>query len=177
MSASFEGDIAKMFTILSAEYQQQCALVEHVKLAVDVLDTTTELPQIRNLDEDRLCRNEDCKETSQQASEDTNSQGKYQSTEKESLNASEAHNTVAASTTQAFCPMGADLLVMYHARTFADVVVVAKERRFYAHRCVLMARSDYFHAMLGGDWAESSAKEVILQGCVILHLGPDIHSG
>ena len=33
---------------------------------------------------------------------------------------------------------------------------------YFMCRCVLMVRSEYFRAMLGGDWSESGTQEIVL---------------
>lgn len=45
---------------------------------------------------------------------------------------------------------------------FADISVVIGGRTFPCHRAVLAAWSGYFNTMLGGGWAEASAREVTI---------------
>ncbi|XP_028817323.1 AP2-interacting clathrin-endocytosis protein isoform X2 [Denticeps clupeoides] len=64
--------------------------------------------------------------------------------------------------------LGADLLALYQSGEACDIGVQVGERLFSAHRAVLCARSQYFRAMLCGNWMESSRQSITLQG-----LGPD----
>ncbi|XP_022228139.2 BTB/POZ domain-containing protein 9-like [Drosophila obscura] len=46
---------------------------------------------------------------------------------------------------------------------YSDVVFLVEDQRLSAHRLVLATRSEYFHAMLHGDMAESKQREIRLE--------------
>ncbi|GFO16760.1 BTB/POZ domain-containing protein 8 [Plakobranchus ocellatus] len=61
-------------------------------------------------------------------------------------------------------PIGSDLLILYFNQYNSDCCLVVKGKKFPAHKCVLSARSEYFEAMLGGQWSESLLTEITLEG-------------
>ncbi|CAN9500866.1 unnamed protein product [Ophioblennius macclurei] len=64
--------------------------------------------------------------------------------------------------------LGADMLALYQRGEQCDTTIHVEEQVFSCHRAVLCARSEYFRAMLSGNWKESSGHSITLQG-----LGPD----
>ena len=52
---------------------------------------------------------------------------------------------------------------IFNDESTSDVTIVVGTNRFYAHKAILAATSEYFHRMFyGGDWKESKQEEVTL---------------
>ena len=52
---------------------------------------------------------------------------------------------------------------IFNDASTSDVTIVVGSKRFYAHKAILAATSEYFHRMFyGGDWKESKQEEVTL---------------
>ncbi|NWH61406.1 BTBD8 protein, partial [Geococcyx californianus] len=59
--------------------------------------------------------------------------------------------------------LGELLLMLYKKSCCPDITICVEGKEFQAHRAILCARSQYFAAMLGGGWAESSQERVTLR--------------
>ena len=46
----------------------------------------------------------------------------------------------------------------------SDIVLVAEEKKFHSHRCVLSLWSPVFDRMFNGDFREKNSKEITLPG-------------
>ncbi|KAH9495696.1 hypothetical protein Btru_016071 [Bulinus truncatus] len=61
-------------------------------------------------------------------------------------------------------PLGKDLLQLYLNELDCDCCLAVDGIRFMVHKCLLSARSEYFHAMLCGQWCESKMETINLEG-------------
>ncbi|KAK6979601.1 BTB/POZ domain-containing protein 8 [Biomphalaria glabrata] len=61
-------------------------------------------------------------------------------------------------------PLGKDLLQLYLEETDCDCCLAVDGIKFLVHKCVLSTRSEYFQAMLGGQWCESKMEAINLEG-------------
>ena len=53
---------------------------------------------------------------------------------------------------------------LFNDEATSDVTLVVGSKRYFAHKAILSASSEYFHRMFyGGEWKESALEEVILQ--------------
>lgn len=46
---------------------------------------------------------------------------------------------------------------------WTDVKLIAEDKAVYAHKCILSARSQYFHAMFSSGMRESNMKEIVVE--------------
>ncbi|XP_064646425.1 BTB/POZ domain-containing protein 9-like [Lineus longissimus] len=58
--------------------------------------------------------------------------------------------------------------MLFESNEFSDINLVVGGHKFFAHRLVLMTRSEYFRAMFGGNFRESNPQnnEVVLHTCL-----------
>jgi len=50
--------------------------------------------------------------------------------------------------------------LFFNKKLFADIVLIAEEKKFFAHKAMLAARCDVMNRMLNGNFSESSKTEV-----------------
>ncbi|XP_062511129.1 BTB/POZ domain-containing protein 8-like isoform X2 [Corticium candelabrum] len=67
-------------------------------------------------------------------------------------------------------PLEKVMIEMIGDEETSDVVIIAEDCKFHVHRAILSARSQYFAAMFGGSWVESSSQKIQLQGVTPLCL-------
>ncbi|XP_050413168.1 BTB/POZ domain-containing protein 8 [Patella vulgata] len=60
--------------------------------------------------------------------------------------------------------LGQDLLRAFLQEKCTDCSLIVAGQQFKTHRCILAARSEYFEAMLGGQWRESDRNDIELEG-------------
>ncbi|KAK6195212.1 hypothetical protein SNE40_000685 [Patella caerulea] len=60
--------------------------------------------------------------------------------------------------------LGEDLLRAFLQEKCSDCSLIVAGQQFKTHRCILAARSEYFEAMLGGQWRESDKNDIELEG-------------
>jgi len=62
------------------------------------------------------------------------------------------------------CNLGQDLLHLLYSEVGSDVTFLVNGGKVKAHKAILCARSNYFSAMLHGDWIEGKTNEIPLVG-------------
>lgn len=60
-----------------------------------------------------------------------------------------------------------DIGGLYLADDYSDVTLIVDGQRFNAHKVILAARSQYFRALLFGEFKETTQKEIELKGTTV----------
>ena len=113
-----------------------------------------------------LCNSTEHSSISQRTHEETHSPHNTKSSSPVSSETQEQNGQISVTTIphEACSQLGTDLLLMYLNQVDCDCCIVVDGEKFPAHKCILSARSEYFEAMLGGQWAESLSQSITLEG-------------
>lgn len=60
--------------------------------------------------------------------------------------------------------LGKDLLRMFQEGINTDVNIMVNGKCIKAHKCILASRSQYFAAILSGNWVENAGNTINLDG-------------